>query len=381
MSSKRKPVTKGKKSVSKSKKRKTDKTPRFIVLITTLVLVGALLAGGIALANIAIQNGPTPGFYVNGSKRAKESDPFLSIGEFQISYNEYRFYYLSIKAQMEAQYGETYFTEDPDGAKEKQLFEDTEAYIRNTYVWQSYAKEKGLFVTLEEKQKIQDDCAENRATNHEMYLAWLRNQHYADEATYVLIQEKIVLNQKAQEAFLEEMHEVHADDWMDEVATAQHILFLFPDGADDDAKAAILLEAQQAYESIMAAADSVSAFETMRAASREYNTEYGMWINYGNDGGQPEEGYTFGPGYMVESFYQAAIGLRVNGISEPVETTYGYHIVRRCELDVEAAEADKDAIMDRLANSLFNQYQEKTAKAFIVIGGTYYYETKIACIK
>ena len=380
MSSKRKPNTKGKKG-AKKKKSSVDKTYRFIALIGALVLVGGLLAVGAVVARTAIAQGPTPGFYVDGKRRAKDADPFLTIGEFEISYNEYRYYYLYTKAQTEAYQGAEYYDVDVDGSKEQQLFDDTEGYIRRTYVWLTYAQENGIILTEEEKQGILKEAADNKASQHEMYVAWLRSQYYADEATYILIREKTLLNQKAAEAFLEAEKKLHDDDWMDGVVSAQHILYQFPDGADDAAKEELRKEAQKALDDIRAAVNPVEAFTILRASSSSFNESYGMWVNYGNDGGQPEEGYTFGPGTMVDSFYDAAIALRVDGISDLVETTYGYHIIRRCELDIETAEADKDGIIERLANKMFNNYQADRAKEFIIIGSAYYYDARIATIK
>jgi parvulin-like peptidyl-prolyl isomerase len=39
----------------------------------------------------------------------------------------------------------------------------------------------------------------------------------------------------------------------------------------------------------------------------------------------------FGPGQMVESFDEAAFGLKVGEISGPVKTRFGYHLIKREE--------------------------------------------------
>ena len=38
---------------------------------------------------------------------------------------------------------------------------------------------------------------------------------------------------------------------------------------------------------------------------------------------------SFGPGRMVPSFDEAAFGLKVGDVSEPIRTQFGYHLIHR----------------------------------------------------
>ena len=48
------------------------------------------------------------------------------------------------------------------------------------------------------------------------------------------------------------------------------------------------------------------------------------------------DGYLFRSGEMVEEFENAAMLLEEYGVSEPVESPYGYHIILRLPLDADA---------------------------------------------
>lgn len=52
---------------------------------------------------------------------------------------------------------------------------------------------------------------------------------------------------------------------------------------------------------------------------------------YNEDPGETEAGYTFGPGEMVSEFENATKALDINAVSDIVQTSYGYHIIKRVE--------------------------------------------------
>ena len=47
-------------------------------------------------------------------------------------------------------------------------------------------------------------------------------------------------------------------------------------------------------------------------------------------------GYVFAEGEMVPEFYEGTVALAENGVSEVIESSYGYHIIKRLPLDMEA---------------------------------------------
>ena len=55
--------------------------------------------------------------------------------------------------------------------------------------------------------------------------------------------------------------------------------------------------------------------------------------NYSNDYSMTKDGYYFTYGYMLDEIEEAAFALRINEISQIIETENGYHIIKRLEKD------------------------------------------------
>ena len=55
--------------------------------------------------------------------------------------------------------------------------------------------------------------------------------------------------------------------------------------------------------------------------------------NYSNDYSMTQDGYYFTYGYMLDEIEEAAFDLKINEISQIVETENGYHIIKRLEKD------------------------------------------------
>lgn len=104
----------------------------------------------------------------------------------------------------------------------------------------------------------------------------------------------------------EDADEIYNNDYI----TAKHVLILFEGRDSEDAA---LQEATAAYNRAVAGEN----FEDLIVELNE------------DPGEDPETGYTFGAGEMVDEFYEGALNLEIGGISKPVRTTYGYHVIKR----------------------------------------------------
>lgn len=98
-------------------------------------------------------------------------------------------------------------------------------------------------------------------------------------------------------------------------ASVKHILIEVP-VAEENEETAPAEDKLALAQSIL---DRAKAGEDFDALVEEFN----------EDPGATEEGYTFGKGEMVAEFETAAFALKIGEISDIVETTYGYHIIKR----------------------------------------------------
>ncbi|MBQ1281432.1 MAG: peptidylprolyl isomerase [Oscillospiraceae bacterium] len=79
------------------------------------------------------------------------------------------------------------------------------------------------------------------------------------------------------------------------------------------------------------------AGEDFEALIEEYNEDPGMAAN--------PDGYVFTEGTMVASFYEGTLALEDNAVSDPVESTYGWHIIKRLPLrDEDFASVEEEVL-------------------------------------
>lgn len=150
---------------------------------------------------------------------------------------------------------------------------------------------------------------------------------------------------------------------------AQDALTNAAEGADKDALQAAVDAAQAAYDAAKAAgmanakvkADEVYAKATADGADfdaliAEYSTDH-----------MPEEGYAIREGYayFVEPFVTAAMALQnVGDVSEPVESTYGYHIIKYVS-DVAEGPVDLETVRESISSELLTAKKNERTDATI----------------
>ncbi len=104
----------------------------------------------------------------------------------------------------------------------------------------------------------------------------------------------------------------------------------------------ILVEDEETANAVYEKAVAGTDFDSLIA---EYNTDPGMEQNPG--------GYVFTTGEMVKEFEAATFGAKIDEITKPVQTTYGYHIIKRLPLPA-LSEETKTQIAARIAQGILD---------------------------
>lgn len=231
----------------------------------------------------------------------------------------------SLTAEMEGQTLDDFWNTLIDGVDPQDYIrESATELLVNMSLFAHAATENGITVTDEE---VDEYFASNTETMDE-----LKTQYGVSEETLKAVYRKQMLYSKYGEAFLATDEKYAPSDetlkqyFADNFYKAQHILKLT---TDSNTNAPFSPEEKEAARAeIDAILASVKAGADFEALMNEKTDDPGI--------AQYPGGYVFAEGEMVPEFYEGTVALEENGVSEVIESSYGYHIIKRLPLDMEA---------------------------------------------
>ena len=91
-------------------------------------------------------------------------------------------------------------------------------------------------------------------------------------------------------------------------------------------------------------------------AMQEYSEDPGLKSN--------PDGYTFTRGKMIKEFENAAFDLEVGQVSEPVKSSFGWHIIKLTDAKTSSFDEVKNDIYQTLASSAFDDYAKQQSASF-----------------
>ena len=183
----------------------------------------------------------------------------------------------------------------------------------------------GIVLTDDEEAEINKGIEELKSSYGDKFQEALAQSGFPNEQALAEMQRLQVLTDKITADAEKDLSKYISDEELKSAAgdtekvTVKHILIAFDEeglgDVTDEKKAAAKAEAEEVLKKLNEGGD----FDKMMA---EYNDDPGATV----------EGYTFADdGTMVQQFTDASFALEVGETSGLVETSYGYHIIRRME--------------------------------------------------
>ncbi len=192
------------------------------------------------------------------------------------------------------------------------------------YALVSEGEERGIALDEEDEKQITEGLEKLKAQYGDDFESALIQSGYSSEEILVDMQRLQMLMNKVYEDATKDLSKYVSSDELakaeeQEKVTVKHILIAFDEEGlgdqSDEKKAAAKKEAEEVLKKLEEGQDFDKLLE-------EHN----------DDPGATAEGYTFADdGTMVQQFTDAAFALKVGETSGLVETSYGYHIIRRME--------------------------------------------------
>jgi peptidyl-prolyl cis-trans isomerase C len=201
------------------------------------------------------------------------------------------------------------------------------------------------------KQFPTEEAFTQLLTQRKLTLEKLRTDARDDLMVSKMLQAELGAKTAVTPAQLTEFYEKNPDQFQQgERVRASHILIAFPENADAAAKQAARVKAEAVLKDVKAGKD----FATLAKANSQ---DPGSAANGGDLG-------FFQKGQMVPPFDQAAFTLAPGEVSDLVETTFGYHIIKVAEKQAPRT-VPLDDVRPQLQQFLENQNRQVQTQAFV----------------
>ena len=294
----------------------------------------------------------------------------LTVNGESVRWDEY-FYCLSVFYQQLKMMGitdwDTEASQIDSSAEEGDTVQDyilkniEDSILRPYWVVGQEAERRGLSITEEEQAEL-DEQDETVIENYfdgdrQAFLDYLAENWFPYEFYKRMNRAELLMEKLFNDLYGESGEEISDEDalaYAEEggYLQAKHILYtlLDDDGEhlSDEEAAGIRAHAEEVLAELRGISDRD---ELLRRFDELVESE-------GEDPGMSTypDGYIFPDGYMVTEFREAAEALEDYGISDIVETSYGYHIILRVPLDVDGTEVSSGQSI-RLMTA-YKQYNE-----------------------
>lgn len=332
---------------------------------------------------ISLLAGCGEGYISTANADKLNSSIVTEVDDIKISQAYYNFIYDLLYTQMsqyEQYYGENWIDMEIDVDKTigDYIKENTQAQIEQLAAATVIAKNYGISVDRDVKKTVKEqkkDIIQNYGSEAK-FKEFLEQSHTTDKAVTTYLEMYEIFTQlvdkitaKGEEGYIpeKEIEQDFLEEYKDKLRV-QHILISTQEQTDEKTGEVIPArseqEAQKLVKEIIAKLDKGEKFDDL---IKEYDEDPGM---------ESGKFYVFGEGEMVEEFEQASKELEVGEYTkEGVKTSYGYHIIKRYDINTKIDEYDayKESklqekmteILDKKVETLKVKWDEKTIDKYL----------------
>ncbi len=295
-------------------------------------------------------------------KKVDTKQTVATVNGTDISAEFYLFYLTQVKKQMNSGGVEDFWdTAELEGkklietAREKALDE-----VINAVIIEQKAKEQGITITKDEENSINSQVTSMSAQlgSRDKYNEWLKEQGLTDELYRRFIKINY-LSQKLMNADDIQVTDADIKEYYEKnIARVKHILVLTTDSNNSPLSDEEVAKKREEAEGLLKRAKDGEDFDKL---VEEYSEDPGSKSQ--PDGYYLGKGFILGSqGSMVSEFEEASLALKVGEVSDIVETTYGFHIIKRYENDPAVMEQNKDQLTSYAKNEVFTKLVESWKK-------------------
>ncbi len=269
---------------------------------------------------------------------ADSSAYVMNIGGYDISKEEYNYYFQNEKFMLDQ--GDNTFW-DTATEEQKNLKERVDAGLMEFYAMKKMADEAGIPSDGQLAEDVDKEIAGiiEQFGGQEAFNEVLASNNLTEDMYRMLSLESFRSVELFSNMYGDEVKKAMSENYL----RAAHILIAFNENAVDTQAAHA--QAKERAEEVLA---KVEAGEDFFKLVEEYGEDPGMVNNL--------DGYYFKEGDMVEPFYEGTLALKEGETSGLVETSYGYHIIKRLPMEDSYIE---DHIMELASQEHFESFMNK----------------------
>lgn len=276
----------------------------------------------------------------------------LAVGGSKMTSAEFQFFLDDIKNQMEGTElsAEDGWESEIEGKKAIDIAKDRAYESAVLYLTRiELAKKLGLSYEKDDmkslKEQINTSYFEKYDNADDLIELFCEASLYTTE-----LQKKLVAEEPVKDSEIDAYFNEHEAELNEKYMRAKHILLLTqdPETGEEYSEDVKMEKMVKAGSLVLRATKDGEDFDALAA---EYSEDPGLKSN--------PNGYVFTSGEMVAEFEDCVKSLGIDEIGPVVESSYGYHVIKRLALD---AESCKEIITNTLYSEKFEEYVDRLAK-------------------